>query len=170
MLQTRIPLVSSILWKFFNSCSKNIMHKLDFTASCPVLLLYEKHFSPSRIITASPLQLPQQHWLAETAAWQATRTLVSHQTTVFIESWAYCVCSAVSRRSFMCFSDEGTSHKYPHKNIVHWKAFSYWLLIDTVPGKMTVHLSVVTHRFYYQDDIGYMPVLWTHLTRYNISE
>lgn len=31
-----------------------------------------------RIITASPLQLPPLHWLAEKAAWQTILTLVSH--------------------------------------------------------------------------------------------
>lgn len=61
------------------------------------------YFSISRIITASPLQLPQQHWLAETAAWQTTHTLVSLlKVTLSVQQLA------ALWRSFMCLTDEGT--------------------------------------------------------------
>lgn len=36
MLQTRIPLVSFVLWKVFNCGTKNILHKSYFIASWPI--------------------------------------------------------------------------------------------------------------------------------------
>lgn len=52
------------------------------------ILLKEYILCLFRIITASPLQLPQQHWLAERAAWPVTPILVRHP--LMISLWAGC--------------------------------------------------------------------------------